>query len=188
MWRLTPEALIEGVKSTTRYRSKQPNKRGHRTHHPQPQRQASGAKGGHASRRSARSRHCARSVPAAYVPRNPTYVLSLFTSQSHADLYRYYPSSTDTGFSYAPLEHGYAASRSVEMFPYAGDTAYVMQQSPGESLFTNSPSPSALDEPRTPGSAGGWGEDVDVGLPLEMYGSGCEEGVGMGMAYQEYAG
>lgn len=56
MWRLTDEAIREGVKSTTRYRSKQPNKRGHRSHNPLPQRQASGAKGGVASRRSAKRR------------------------------------------------------------------------------------------------------------------------------------
>ncbi|KAF2732944.1 winged helix DNA-binding domain-containing protein, partial [Polyplosphaeria fusca] len=51
MWKLTNEAIQEGVKSTTRYRSKQPNKRGHRMGQPQPQRQASGAKGGQAAKR-----------------------------------------------------------------------------------------------------------------------------------------
>ncbi|KAF3039694.1 hypothetical protein E8E12_002427 [Didymella heteroderae] len=59
MWRLTEAALIEGVKSTTRYRSKAPNKRSHRTQ-PQPQRQASGAKGGHAARRAANLRRSQR--------------------------------------------------------------------------------------------------------------------------------
>ncbi|KAI4660171.1 uncharacterized protein J4E79_005976 [Alternaria viburni] len=83
MWRLTDEAIREGVKSTTRYRSKQPNKRGHRTQQPQPQRQASGAKGGQAARRSARMKrsgrmhdgyrngndqYMSRSVPAAFDP------------------------------------------------------------------------------------------------------------------------
>jgi len=58
MWRLTESAIKEGVKSTTRYRSKQPNKRGgHRSaHHPHPQRQISGAKGGKAARLSSRLR------------------------------------------------------------------------------------------------------------------------------------
>jgi hypothetical protein len=60
MWRLTEEALREGVKSTTRYRSKQPNKRGNRAQHPQPQRQASGAKGGQAARRSANMKRSKR--------------------------------------------------------------------------------------------------------------------------------
>lgn len=52
MWRLTPQAIRDGVKSTTRYRSKVPNKRSSRSHHPAPQRQASGAKGGRQTRRT----------------------------------------------------------------------------------------------------------------------------------------
>ncbi|KAF1952873.1 hypothetical protein CC80DRAFT_168116 [Byssothecium circinans] len=60
MWRLTDEAVREGVKSTTRYRSKQPNKRAHRSTNPLPQRQASGAKGGQAARRAARLRRSNR--------------------------------------------------------------------------------------------------------------------------------
>lgn len=60
MWRLTEEAKRDGVKSTTRYRSKQPNKRGHRSQNPLPQRQASGAKGGVAARRAAKIRKSAR--------------------------------------------------------------------------------------------------------------------------------
>ena len=68
MWRLTDEAIREGVKSTTRYRSKQPNKRGHRTQQPQPQRQASGAKGGQAARRSARMKRSGRMQDTSHVP------------------------------------------------------------------------------------------------------------------------
>ncbi|KAF2844628.1 hypothetical protein T440DRAFT_523327 [Plenodomus tracheiphilus IPT5] len=83
MWRLSASALREGVKSTTRYRSKAPNKRNHRSHFPQPQRQASGSKGGQAARRSVRMRrsnrmhmqqeyrsdpYANRSVPAAFDP------------------------------------------------------------------------------------------------------------------------
>lgn len=64
MWRLTPEAIHSGVKSTTRYRSKQPSKRSNRTAQPQPQRQASGSKGGHASRRSANLRRRVRGYDA----------------------------------------------------------------------------------------------------------------------------
>ncbi|KAF2274322.1 uncharacterized protein EI97DRAFT_460189 [Westerdykella ornata] len=67
MWKLTDEAIREGVKSTTRYRSKQPHKRGHRTgHNPLPQRQASGAKGGLASRKSAKARRLHRAVTDPY--------------------------------------------------------------------------------------------------------------------------
>jgi hypothetical protein len=72
MWRLTEAALVEGVKSTTRYRSKAPNKRSHRTQ-PQPQRQASGAKGGHAARRAANLRRSQRAREAGmYHRRTPS--------------------------------------------------------------------------------------------------------------------
>ncbi|KAF1981945.1 hypothetical protein K402DRAFT_425018 [Aulographum hederae CBS 113979] len=60
LWRLTDKAIREGVKSTTRYRSKQPNKRPPRSHHPDPTRQASGARGGQAAKKSARLRRSAR--------------------------------------------------------------------------------------------------------------------------------
>jgi hypothetical protein len=43
------------------------------------------------------------------------------------------------------------------------DTAFVLDQSQTESLFTSSPSPSA-DEPRTPVDQG-WHEDVGMGPP-----------------------
>jgi len=198
MWRLTDEALREGVKSTTRYRSKQPNKRGHRTQHPQPQRQASGAKGGQAARRSANLRrskraqnemfrsepYCSRSVPAAFDP-------SYGAEKVYAAASPYYGSEVD--FGYVPSikqEHGFG-NNGLDLFPpsgreYAGtpmltDSAYVLGQSPSESLFTNSPSPSALDEPRTPVSQDGWGEDVGLELGTPFV---CEDG----MAYQEYAG
>ncbi|KAL1622266.1 hypothetical protein SLS56_008838 [Neofusicoccum ribis] len=61
MWRLTEDAIRQGVKSTTRYRPKPQRSRGAKTpqkvhlHPPAAQRQAAGAKGGNAARRSARS-------------------------------------------------------------------------------------------------------------------------------------
>jgi hypothetical protein len=202
MWRLTDEAIREGVKSTTRYRSKQPNKRAHRTQQPQPQRQASGAKGGQAARRSANLRrskrmndqyrsdsYISRSVPAAFDP-------------SYNEAPMPYPPSpyygSDADFSYAsenehnlgsPLmgHHGmdlfpparqYAGSEPMRGLPMGDQTAYVLEQCPDQSLFTNSPTPEA-DEPRTPPGSqqGGWSE--------EMLGAPCvfEE-----MAYSEYAG
>lgn len=66
MWRLTPAALREGVRSTTRYRSKAPNKRSSGRTQPLPQRQASGAKGGHAARRAANLRRSQRTREAMY--------------------------------------------------------------------------------------------------------------------------
>ncbi|KAL8824212.1 MAG: hypothetical protein Q9191_005220 [Dirinaria sp. TL-2023a] len=53
IWVLAESALQEGVKSTTRYRKQNPNKKSCRTEHPAPQRQISGAKGGKAAKKSA---------------------------------------------------------------------------------------------------------------------------------------
>ena len=53
IWVLADSALQEGVKSTTRYRKQNPNKKSNRTEHPAPQRQISGAKGGKAAKKSA---------------------------------------------------------------------------------------------------------------------------------------
>ncbi|KAH5009294.1 hypothetical protein HBI24_222110 [Parastagonospora nodorum] len=186
MWRLTKEALREGVKSTTRYRSKQPNKRGNRQH-PQPQRQASGAKGGQAARRSKnllRSKriqdqyrsepYAARSVPPAF---HPGY------ANAHTQAYPpspYYGS--DMEYAYNPETHKH--NNGLDLFPpsqpmMVSDSGYVLVQSPNEPLFTDSPTPSA-DEPMTPNSvAAGWSE-FDVG-------ASWEEG-GMGMGFQGYVG
>jgi hypothetical protein len=216
MWRLTDEAIREGVKSTTRYRSKQPNKRGHRTQQPQPQRQASGAKGGQAAKRSARMKrngqyrtneqYISRSVPAAF---DPSY-------HGESSMPPYPPSpyyGGDVDFGYAS-KHGdfgghdlFGPARSYSGSPHGGasvasgfvggsgsgvgsmmgggfgggngipitDTAYVLDQSPTDSLFTNSPSPSD-DQPRTPVDQG-WQEEVGVPCVFEDQ-----------MRYREYAG
>ena len=50
---LAKSALLEGVKSTTRYRKHNSNKKGLKADHPAPQRQLSGAKGGKAAKKSA---------------------------------------------------------------------------------------------------------------------------------------
>ncbi|KAF1936844.1 hypothetical protein EJ02DRAFT_447808 [Clathrospora elynae] len=219
MWRLTEEAIREGVKSTTRYRSKQPNKRGHRTQQPQPQRQASGAKGGQAARRSARMKrsgrihgayrndaYISRSVPAAFdpsyhgppdsslrYPPSPYYGSevdfhysspssnhnkhrnsdndfgspSLANSNSPLDLF---PPPPRSAYTHSPMMGGAG-------LPITGN-AYVLDHSPTESLFTNSPSPSA-DEPRTPASQGGWLDEGGVGATCVF----DEQ-----LAYREYAG
>jgi hypothetical protein len=60
-WRLTGEALREGrVQSTTRFRNKQPNKRGSKSHTPSSQRQMSGARGGRMARYTSQARRSAR--------------------------------------------------------------------------------------------------------------------------------
>jgi hypothetical protein len=203
MWRLTEEALREGVKSTTRYRSKQPNKRGNRTQHPQPQRQASGAKGGQAARRSANIKRSKRVQD--HYRSQPSSVRSvpadLDLSHDNTDIsMSYTPSSyygSDVEYACNPKQNGhhndFSSSRvrsgnAIDLFPSAqpfaesmlmGDVAYILAHSPSEPLFTNSPTPSA-DEPRTPMSQGGWDDEMSLGTPC-LYDE-------MGMGYQEYTG
>lgn len=180
MWKLTDEAIREGVKSTTRFRSKQPNKRCHRSQHPLPQRQASGAKGGHAAKRSAKLRrsqrtnggyarrnnpHICRSVPIGYdhtgfdscidipmpYPSSPFYGANVdfgqLSSQDNFGSSLMMPSvDLRGGYSTPPLPQ--------DVLPY--ENAYMLPQDPPEPLFydtdTNSPSPPACGEPRTPES------------------------------------
>ena len=210
MWRLTPAALREGVKSTTRYRSKAPNKRSSHRTQPLPQRQASGAKGGHAARRAANFRRSQRArelgyhtPPQAGLPRSEPYTgygtewedTSVYTPSSS------YPSRVDSPYSqmsfspyHAPKDnapfspmlgmasHLMSPSRSYSSTPATpttpmsmshtglplGDTAYVLEQAPGERLFSGSPTPS-VDEPITPtdaGGRGGWEQDVAMGIDV----------------------
>lgn len=60
IWVLEESALVEGVRSTTRYRKHNPNRKGGKGETPAPQRQRSGAKGGKAARKSARMRRSSR--------------------------------------------------------------------------------------------------------------------------------
>ncbi|EUC42789.1 hypothetical protein COCMIDRAFT_102605 [Bipolaris oryzae ATCC 44560] len=187
MWRLTEQAIREGVKSTTRYRSKQPNKRSNRTHQPQPQRQASGAKGGQAARRAARLKRSAhmheaylsaqpmsRSVPTAF---DPSYHRYGFPSSVPPSPYT--GSETDFGYTSqnsdfpdSPIPDGcnmdlfssassYMGSPMSQGMPIT-DTAYLLHQSSSDSIFTHSSSPTA-DEPRTPLDQAVWQDDIATG-------------------------
>jgi hypothetical protein len=185
MWRLTPQALREGVKSTTRYRSKHPNKRGSRTQ-PLPQRQASGARGGEAARRSANLKRekrvleyyhrQARSVPDAFEQERA----SAWFEQGEGVEYAF----NDSGSAYTHhLHHHNNDNNNLELFPpgqpsYA-HPAYVLTQSPNDSIFINSPTPST-DGPATPLSQGQWSAELAIG-------SGCVPFQDMDMG-QEYAG
>ncbi|KAL9595621.1 MAG: hypothetical protein Q9219_006327 [cf. Caloplaca sp. 3 TL-2023] len=62
IWVLEPSALVDGVKSTTRFRKSGSSKKTGKAKHPAPERQRSGAKGGKAARKAARLRHSARSA------------------------------------------------------------------------------------------------------------------------------
>ncbi|KAF2263581.1 hypothetical protein CC78DRAFT_581293 [Lojkania enalia] len=185
LWKLTEEAIREGVKSTTRYRSKQPNKRGHRSGHPQPQRQISGAKGGQASKRSAKLRRSnrmngfyanPRSVPPDG-PYSPGYE-SAFDIGIPLSTSPYYTSDSDSGQSidlggiggYSPGSptapvHSYPASSHEPLVPNGFHV--ILPIDPQEPLFyddtpSNTSSPPA-DEPLTPSSVGDW--ETENGYP-----------------------
>jgi hypothetical protein len=108
MWRLTDETIREGIKSTARYRSKQLNKRAHRTQQPQPQRQASGAKGGQAARRSANLRRSKRM--------NDQYRSDSYISRSVP--IAIHPSYNESPMPYPPsLYYGFDADFSSQKIP-----------------------------------------------------------------------
>ncbi|KAJ4364120.1 hypothetical protein N0V83_009575 [Neocucurbitaria cava] len=200
MWRLTQDAVREGVKSTTRYRSKQPHKRGHHTQHPQPQRQASGAKGGQAARRSARMRRShrvheyrsdpynSRSAPVAFDPMYNTreapmpYPPSPYTGSEVNYAYGSKPGEFGSPldaprFDLFSPPRSYAGSSMLQNMPIL-DTTCMLDQSPTESLFTDSHSPSPpADEPRTPVTQGSWAEQESLGAPSMFE----------GLAYRGYA-
>ena len=60
IWVLEPTAVEEGVKSTTRYRKFNSNRKIGKADNPAPQRQRSGAKGGKAAKKAAKIRRSAR--------------------------------------------------------------------------------------------------------------------------------
>ena len=155
MWKLTDRAILEGVKSTTRYRSKQPNKRGHRMGQPQPQRQASGAKGGHASKRSARLRHAHR-MKKSYIHKSEPYVARSvpegayspgfdFGSDTHmsSPASPYYSSDSDFGPPLDPTEF---------VFNPPGPIMHLQPQSrlPQDSLVTNGAYMASPTDPQEP--------------------------------------
>lgn len=184
MWRLTAEAAKNGVRSTTRYRSKQPNKRGHRTGH-YPQRQRAGAIGGIKAKKAALQRKArlhdsyrsdayqSRSVPtpatfdALYTPnlalQNTPYPPSPYYSSSSSEV-----DALDyaTSYSSSPLQmpqslHPMHSFGSLPMLSHHQD----VQASPfADSVFNLPPDPSEplftnsptppASEPRTPDSEG----------------------------------
>ncbi|KAK7186611.1 fork head domain-containing protein [Paraphaeosphaeria sporulosa] len=124
MWKLTQDALANGVKSTTRYRSKQPNKRGHRTSH-YLQRQRAGAVGGRSAKKQLRHRarmHDAyRSDPyqtsSRSMPTPATFDSSFFSDISGFEMYPsspsfYSPSGSEIdAMEYQPNAYGTASEQ-----------------------------------------------------------------------------
>jgi hypothetical protein len=201
MWRLTDDALANGVKSTTRYRSKQPNKRGHRTGL-YPQRQRAGAMGGRSAkkqlRHKARMHDAYRSDPYQGPSRSmptPATFESTFNSDMpmYSDSASYYsPSGSDIDtIEYQPdaygnateprmpqhifhrLPNGPMSSSSSPLVSYS-DGYIKLPSDPSAPLFTSSPadSPSpSASEPRTPDSQGANWDDAIYG-PIGGIGPG----------------
>jgi hypothetical protein len=181
MWRLTEEAIREGVKSTTRYRSKLPNKRHYRSVNPAPQRQASGAKGGQAAKKSSRLRRSERSRddrltgprPDQFTARSVPSYGSVLESQTPTDLSLSYPASpyygseVDLSLTIKAEDFNTTWCTSSDMMSerpasaashhaYCPDQAYMIPCSPTEPLFySDSSPPDSSDEPMTPPEATG---------------------------------
>ncbi|KAH6639140.1 hypothetical protein C7974DRAFT_449069 [Boeremia exigua] len=194
MWRLTPASLREGVKSTTRYRSKAPHKRTtHRT--PLPQRQASGAKGGQASRRSTTLRRARPRAPPSPSPAPRSTPFSFpwpepSRSDSPYDPLAFTPYHHDPkDAAFEPMlglaahlvspPRSYAGSPGAPSF-VSGDAAFGEAAYAGDQAFGGEPayalerargaerffdSPSPALEPVTPVVARGW-EDVPLGVDV----------------------
>jgi hypothetical protein len=167
MWRLTPEAIQSGVKSTTRYRSKQPSKRSSRTAQPQPQRQASGSKSGHASRRSANLRRRVRgydayrgpdpfprSVPTFDAHASPSYPpnrdLSYGGSGGNGTSAPYYADVDLYAYDAKPLDLSASllAAGRMDLYTSAGGASSASSNSsslPASPLAPSVPSPYAID-------------------------------------------
>lgn len=188
MWRLTDEAIREGVKSTTRYRTKLPNKRGRVSQLPQPQRQASGARGSQTAKRTARLRRSERgrggpgaggsggaSQAARSVPNYNTALdrLSPWEMPLPHPPSPYYSSELDFGQPSTP--ESFVSSYSVgsvgshAVYP---DQAFMLPCSPDEPLFYSEGSPSTSgDDPMTPSSVDGdWPFGLTIDMP-ETYGT-----------------
>ncbi|KAF2812889.1 uncharacterized protein BDZ99DRAFT_381656 [Mytilinidion resinicola] len=176
MWRLTDSAIREGVKSTTRYRSKLPNKRGCRSQNPAPQRQASGAKGGQAARKAARLRRSERLRDTRSVPMHKGDTYPSRPGPSYTPFDNFTPSDLATGYPASPYychsEMDFGTPIKQEALPSSfgqnldilsgqtypdspqglcSDMHYLLPYSPEEPLFYGSGSESG-SEPMTPPS------------------------------------
>ncbi|KAL8973715.1 MAG: hypothetical protein Q9197_002029 [Variospora fuerteventurae] len=93
IWVLEPMALVDGVKSTTRYRKPGSNKKNVKARYPAPERQRSGAKGGKAARKAAYVRRSARFDGAGNHPREDMVLPSVEVGSSNMGCQPLTPSS-----------------------------------------------------------------------------------------------
>ncbi|KAL1651079.1 hypothetical protein SLS61_005597 [Didymella pomorum] len=170
MWRLTEAALVEGVKSTTRYRSKAPNKRSHHTQ-PQPQRQASGAKGGHAARRTANLRRSQRAREAGMfhrpTPSSDPYSNIGYTSEWE-DNAVYTPGSVYSNRVDSPYNHMsmpyYTPRDDASLSPMLGMASHLV--SPPRSYPSTSAAPASSFSQGFIGGDAAYVLEQDPGEPL----------------------
>jgi hypothetical protein len=164
MWRLTPTALRDGVKSTTRYRTKA--KRPTNRSQPHPQRQASGAKGGNASRqatinrRAQRARELSHHGPTSGTPRSGLYngYSSDFREETPYSSPSSCPSRSNTPYSqmsYSPCD---MPTDGTPFSPMLGMASHLL---PPQGSYTSSPA-----SPATPAFVGD-GAEYDMEVPIE---------------------
>ena len=163
MWRLTPTALREGVKSTTRYRTKA--KRSPNRGQPLPQRQASGAKGGNASRRATSNRRAQRARELSHHgptsgPRSGPY--NGYSSDFREEPPYSSPSSchsrSDTPYSQISYSPYNVPEDHAHLSPMLGMASHLL---PPQRSYTSSPA-----SPATPACAG-TNADYDMDVPAE---------------------
>jgi hypothetical protein len=156
MWRLTPAALREGVKSTTRYRSKA--KRSSSRSQPLPQRQASGAKGGNASRRAAsnrraqRARELSRHGPTSGAPHSGPHngYSSDFREETPYSSPSSYPSRSDTPYSHMSYSPYDMPDDDASFSPMPGMASHLLSSAPVTPAFAGANTEYDMEIPAEP--------------------------------------
>ena len=145
IWVLEESALTEGVKSTTRYRKHNPNKKVGKGETAVPQRQRSGAKGGKAARKSAKMRRSSRmdeprpfsleeDAPAVF---NSTSMMESHSFSSDSTPY-YLQTSTPPVEPLLPEDHHYSYPGTV-IYPLTSPDVTYPSTSPDVTYPSTSP-------------------------------------------------
>lgn len=163
MWRLSPTALREGVKSTTRYRTKA--KRSSNRSQPLPQRQASGAKGGNASRRATNSRRAQHARELSHHgptsgPRSGPYngYSSDFREETPYSSPSSCPSRSDSPYSHISYSPYNMPEDHSHLSPMLGMASHLL---PPQHSYTSCPA-----SPASPAYAG-TNSEYDMDVPAE---------------------
>ncbi len=139
IWVLEESALIEGVKSTTRYRKHNPHKKPGKVEVPAPQRQRSGAKGGKAAKKAAKMKRSTRMdeiKPCQFIERNPAGYGAASIMEMHAPGTADISLTPDTSPYYLHTSASPAESLVLEENPYGYSNAAIgTSASADETLF-----------------------------------------------------